>query len=446
MEEKHISIQQTEQHGCESCPNLRVTDRRNCSSPCNSGCFKLETYDWLEEISDVDPFNDVVEIRFKNTRKGYYLNVNNLRLAKGDIVAVEASPGHDIGVVNIVGQLVRHKLTAEGLNWKEQELKKVYRKAKPADIDKWRDAIELEHTTMIRSRKISVELGLDMKIGDVEYQGDKTKAIFYYIADDRVDFRQLIKVLAEEFKVRIEMRQIGARQEAGRIGGIGSCGRELCCASYITNFVSVTTNAARLQEVSLNPQKLAGQCGKLKCCMNYELDAYVDAQQDFPDTSIKLKTKYGEADHQKTDVFRRLMWYLYREEDKKSITCMSVETVKDIIALNKKGEYPESLKGEEEAAMASMIEYQNSVGSESLTRFEDKPTGGNNKGKGRRKSRKGNNRPQNKDRDRSRDRDKNRGNAKQTSNSGKNDRRQGSSKPNNKPKPKKNTRPKNKKS
>lgn len=353
------------------------------------GCFKLESYDWLEEVSDIDSFEDVIEVRFKNTRKGFYLNNNGLRLMKGDVVAVEASPGHDIGIVNLTGQLVRQKMLVDGINFKDQELKRVYRKAKPVDIDKWNTAISLEHKTMIRSRKISTELGLDMKIGDVEYQGDKTKAIFYYIADDRVDFRQLIKVLAEEFKVRIEMRQIGARQEAGRIGGIGSCGRELCCASFITNFVSVTTNAARFQEVSLNPQKLAGQCGKLKCCLNYELDSYLDAQEDFPDRAIQLKTKNGSASHQKTDVFKRLMWYLYEEGEKRSLTCMTVDTVKEIISLNKKGEMPDSLKGVEESAMAGMIEYQNSVGVESLTRFEDKPEKPKARNKGKKHHHKG---------------------------------------------------------
>lgn len=398
MEEKETNIS-TDNHGCDSCPNLRVQDRRGCSEPCNSGCFKLESYDWLEEISKIDTFYDVVEVRFKNTRKGYYLNQNKLRLKKGDVVAVEASPGHDIGVINLTGQLVKHKLIEEEIDYKDQELKRVYRKAKPVDIDKWKNAIELEHPTMIRSRKISTELGLNMKIGDVEYQGDKTKAIFYYIADERVDFRQLIKVLAEEFKVRIEMRQIGARQEAGRIGGVGSCGRELCCASFITNFVSVTTNAARYQEVSLNPQKLAGQCGKLKCCLNYELDTYLDEQQDFPDTSIPLKTKSGTALHQKTDVFKRMMWYLYKENEKQIITCLTVGTVKEIIEKNAKGVYPDSLKGVEESGMASMIEYQNAVGLESLTRFEDQPNKTEKpKNKSGNRKKQGNKKPYRKDR------------------------------------------------
>lgn len=374
---------QQDNHGCENCPNIRVKDNRLCSSPCNSGCFKLESFDWLVDISELESFDEAIEVRFKNTRKGYYQNSNKLKLKKGDIVAVEASPGHDIGIVALTGQLVRLKMQSEGINFEEQELKKVYRKAKPVDIEKWKEAISLEHNTMIKSRQIAADLKLDMKIGDVEYQGDKTKAIFYYIADDRVDFRKLIKVLAEEFKIRIEMRQIGARQEAGRIGGIGSCGRELCCASYITSFVSVTTNAARFQEVSLNPQKLAGQCGKLKCCLNYELDAYLDEQEDFPDTAVHLKTKNGMAVHQKTDVFKRVMWYAYSEEEKNTITCLSVDNVKEIIKMNKAGKYPEVLQGTQESSMASMVEYQNSAGLESLTRFEDKPS----RNKGRNKKR-----------------------------------------------------------
>ncbi len=376
--------------------------RATCGSlhnKCQSGCFKLEVYDWLKEVNLVEDYNQVIEVRFKNTRKAYFLNANNLRLKKGDIVAVEASPGHDIGIVSLTGQLVRYKMQVDGISTKDQELKKVYRKAKSVDIDKWKDAIGREHPTMIKSRQISSDLNLNMKIGDVEYQGDGTKAIFYYIADDRVDFRQLIKVLAEQFKIRVEMRQIGARQEAGRIGGIGSCGRELCCASWITNFVSVTTNAARYQEVSLNPQKLAGQCGKLKCCLNYELDAYLDAQEDFPDTSIVLRTKKGKAYHQKTDVFKRLMWYIYEEDDKKSLTCMSVDTIQEVIKQNRREKFPDKLTGIEESAsaMAGVVEYQNTAGLESLTRFEDSPTEQKiNKKGSRKKQQKGGGKPHNK--------------------------------------------------
>lgn len=339
---------------------------------CNSGCHKLDTFNWLENIPDVHNTSDLVEVRFKNTRKGYYSNANLIRLQKGDVVAVEASPGHDIGIVSLTGELVINQMKKDGISAKDTEFKKIYRKAKQADIDKWKEAIEQENPTMLRARKIAADLKLDMKIGDVEYQGDKTKAIFYYIADDRVDFRELIKVLADEFKVRIEMRQIGARQEAGRIGGIGACGRELCCSSWIKSFVSVTTNAARYQEVSLNPQKLAGQCSKLKCCLNYELNAYLDAQQDFPDISIPLDTKDGLAYHQKTDVFKRLMWYSFDKNVPVNLTCMSIDAVKEAITLNKKGVKVDKLVGLEETAVASMGDYQNAVDETLLSRFEEK--------------------------------------------------------------------------
>lgn len=351
------------------------------------GCKKLTSYDWLSTISNLDEYKDLVEVQFKNTRKAYYHNSNELRVEKGDVVAVEASPGHDIGKVSLKGQIVLTKIFSQGINPKEQVFKKLYRKAKPTDVEKWEEAMAMEDETMFKSRKIAEDLKLDMKIGDVEYQGDKTKAIFYYIADDRVDFRELIKILADTFKVRIEMRQIGARQEAGRIGGIGSCGRQLCCSSFITNFVSVTTNAARYQEVSLNPQKLAGQCSKLKCCLNYELDVYLDAQEDFPDTAIQLKTKQGKASHQKTDVFKRLMWYSVPTEHAPVITCLSVDKVNEIIEMNKRDEFPEKLMGVEESSIAaSVIDYENAVGSESLTRFEDKPSKPKNQ-KGKKKKR-----------------------------------------------------------
>lgn len=260
---------------------------------------KLTVYDWLEDLPATDCAPEIVEVRFKNTRKGFYSNPSKLALKAGDIVAVEAALGHDIGVVSLSGELVKEQIRIKRVDLERNPLKKVYRKAKPHDIEKWQQAIALEHDTMIRSRKIAADLKLNMKIGDVEYQGDKTKAIFYYIADDRVDFRTLIKVLAETFHIRIEMRQIGTRQEAGRIGGIGPCGRKLCCSTFITNFISVSTSAARYQDISLNPQKLAGQCGKLKCCLNYEVDAYVDAQKDFPSTNITLNTGEGLLYHQK---------------------------------------------------------------------------------------------------------------------------------------------------
>jgi cell fate regulator YaaT (PSP1 superfamily) len=266
-------------NGCEGrgCHKL-VKDASDTLTSIDSGGNKLDTYDWLQDIAETYHNCDIVEVRFKNTRKAFFKNVNDLNLHKGDVVAVEASPGHDIGIVSLTGNLVLLQLKRNNIPVAGTEFRKVYRKAKSADVDKWKEAMAQEFSTMIKSRKIAVDLKLEMKIGDVEYQGDGTKAIFYYIADDRVDFRELIKILAEQLKVRIEMKQIGARQEAGRIGGVGSCGRELCCSTWITSFVSVTTNAARYQEVSLNPQKLAGQCGKLKCCLNYELAAYLDAR------------------------------------------------------------------------------------------------------------------------------------------------------------------------
>jgi cell fate regulator YaaT (PSP1 superfamily) len=298
---------------------------------------KLDSFNWLQDIPECPGENEIVEIRFKNTRKGFYRNVNNLRFETGDIVAVEASPGHDIGRVSMTGRLVREQLKECKVALSPEDLKKVYRKAKPVDIQKWEEAKKLEISTMLRSRQISEELKLNMKIGDVEYQGDKTKAIFYYIADERVDFRQLIKVLAEEFKVRIEMRQIGARQEAGRIGGIGACGRELCCSTYITNFSSVTTTHAKYQELTLNPQKLAGQCSKLKCCLNFEVDCYVDAQKHFPPRDVPLETVDSTAFYQKMEVHKGIYWYTTDPHSTANLIPVPVERVKEIQAMNKKG-------------------------------------------------------------------------------------------------------------
>jgi cell fate regulator YaaT (PSP1 superfamily) len=369
-------------NGCNGrgCHKL-IKDTSDSVSCLDTGSNKLDTFNWLNDIPENYHKCDIVEVRFKNTRKGYFRNVNELKLKKGDVVAVEASPGHDIGIVSLIGMLVARQLKRNNIPIEGTEFKKIYRKAKPADIDKWKESMSLEFSTMLKSRKIATDHTLEMKIGDVEYQGDGTKAIFYYIADDRVDFRELIKVLAEQLKVRIEMKQIGARQEAGRIGGIGSCGRELCCCTWITNFVSVTTNAARYQEVSLNPQKLAGQCGKLKCCLNYELSSYLDAQQDFPDTSIPLETEQGLAFHQKTDVFKRLMWYSSQKDLPSDIACLSVDQVKDIIEKNKQGEKVKKLESIENINIAPIIDYQyqNAVDEKSLTRFEDNPSSKPNK-------------------------------------------------------------------
>jgi len=332
-------------------------------------CSKLESYDWLREVSDLD-IPEVLEVRFKNTRKGFYRNVNELRLKRGDIIAVEASPGHDIGIISLAGEIVEKQRQRAKYQGDRDELKKVYRKAKQVDIDKWKGAIDKEEETMLRSRKMAADLGLNMKIGDVEYQGDGTKAIFYYIADERVDFRELIKVLAESFRIRIEMKQIGARQEAGRIGGIGTCGRELCCSTFVTNFVSVSTHAARVQEVALNPQKLAGQCGKLKCCLNYELTGYEDARKHFPDTGTNLKLKQGEAYHLKTDVYRGIMWFGTTEGGGQALIPVPAERVSEIQAMNRNGKVPEELIEFTIPDRPERLEYTNGAGQESLTRFE----------------------------------------------------------------------------
>jgi cell fate regulator YaaT (PSP1 superfamily) len=334
-----------------------------------SSCSKLDSYDWLREVSGKD-IPEVVEIRFKNTRKGFYRNVNELRLKRGDIVAVEASPGHDIGIITLTGEIV-DKQRAKNRQSQHEELKKVYRKAKEADIDKWKEAISNERETMLRSRQIANDLELNMKIGDVEYQGDNTKAIFYYIADERVDFRQLIKVLAESFRIRIEMRQIGARQEAGKIGGIGTCGRELCCSTFVTNFVSVSTHSARVQEVALSPQKLAGQCGKLKCCLNYEMAGYEDARKKFPRTNIPLRTVAGDAHLLKTDVYRGIMWYGYDGGGGQAMVPVPAERVTEIIEMNRKGKLPDELVEIKTVKETKPLEYTDGAGVESLTRFEN---------------------------------------------------------------------------
>ncbi|MDX9928480.1 MAG: regulatory iron-sulfur-containing complex subunit RicT [Bacteroidales bacterium] len=336
-----------------------------------NGLNKLDSYNWLSDLNICPGKEEIVEVRFKNTRKGIYRNVNNLRLETGDIVAVEASPGHDIGRVSMTGPLVRELMKKLRTIPPAEEIRKVYRKAKPADIIKWEEAKSLEEPTMLRSRQIAEELKLNMKIGDVEYQGDKTKAIFYYIADDRVDFRQLIRVLADEFRIRIEMRQIGARQEAGRIGGIGSCGRELCCATHITCFASVTTSHARYQDISLNPQKLAGQCGKLKCCLSYEVDCYLDAQKGFPPREIPLETDEGTFYFQKMEVHKGIYWYSQDQHCSVNLTALPVERVKVVREMNRKGTKPQKLTEVTESAAPAKPEIS-TTNDDSITRFDDK--------------------------------------------------------------------------
>ena len=353
---------------------------KNNGSCGTGGCNKMNVFDWLANMElphGQKPF-DIVEVRFKNGRKDFYKKEPNVEFFTGDIVATEASPGHDIGVISMSGELVRLQMKKRNVRMDSPEIKKIYRKAKTTDIEKWHAAQELENTTMYRARTIAIELKLKMKISDVEYQGDKTKAIFYYTADDRVDFRELIKVMADEFKVRIEMKQIGARQEAGRLGGIGSCGRELCCSTWLTDFRSVSTSAARYQQLSLNPLKLAGQCGKLKCCLNYELDSYLDAIKDFPETGSKLETRKGKAFHQKTDIFSRTMFYSYTE-DPSNFIGISVDRVKEIQEMNKREEKPDELRElKDMVVVEKKPDYENVVGQDSLTRFDTQRKKSNN--------------------------------------------------------------------
>jgi cell fate regulator YaaT (PSP1 superfamily) len=357
---------------------------KGCSSCGTGSCNKLNVFDWLNEMEmppGHQPFN-IVEVQFKGTRKEYFRNSDHLALKAGDIVAVEGNPGHDIGTVTMTGELVKLQLKKRGIAFDSEDIKQLYRPAKQADIEKWEQVKEQEHKTMHRSREIAIQLGLNMKLSDVEYQGDGKKATFYYTAEQRVDFRELIKKLHEEFKVRIEMRQIGLRQEAGRLGGIGSCGRELCCSTWLTNFKTVGTAAARYQNLSINPVKLAGQCGKLKCCLNYELDSYMDAIKDIPEAGTHLFTEAGKALHRKTDIFKRVMWYelipdlkegeYYQPSTDKWIM-LPVDRVKEILAMNKANQKPIDLKSglpvEEEE---NEPDYADVVGQDSLTRMDKK--------------------------------------------------------------------------
>ena len=348
------------------------------------GCYKLHETPWLEEYPDNIP-TDIFEVRFKNTRRSFYKNVNNLDLKRGDIVAVEASPGHDIGIISLTGDMVAKQIRRTGFTPFNGEYKKIYRKAKPYDIERWQEAIALEHDTMIQSRQIAADMGLDMKIGDVEYQGDKIKAIFYYIAEGRVDFRELIKVFAERFHIRIEMKQIGARQEAGRIGGIGACGRELCCASWISSFSSVTTNAARVQDISLNPQKLAGQCSKLKCCLMYEYDVYADARQTLPRVREPLQAMDGEYYLVKTDILARTMSFSSSKDSMSNVVTIPTSRVREIIAMNRAGRKVDSIVDKDSVVVVDEPTYRTEE--DSITRFD-------NQNKRRRKNKNRNNRPQ----------------------------------------------------
>lgn len=377
--------------GCATCANNdgsgTPTGCRNNGTCSSGGCNKLEVFDWLAnmEIPAGRKAFDCVEVRFKNSRKSFYKNTNKLDINVGDVVAVEASPGYDIGIVTIVGEMARIQMEKKGVAFDSNEVRKLYRKGEQAEIDKWKEAREMEWDTMHRARKMALDLGLVMKISDVEYQGDKSKATFYYTADDRVDFRELIKIMADAFKIRIEMRQIGARQEASRLGGIGSCGRELCCSTWLTDFRSVSTSAARYQQLSLNPQKLAGQCGKLKCCLNYELDMYLEIYKDMPSLQTKLRTKKGMANCIKIDIFKRTMWFIYEEDRVKGPIPLGDDRVKEIIAMNKAGKEPEDLQDFMEIVeVEELPDYDNVVGQDSLTRFDNK-----NRNKRRKKKKKG---------------------------------------------------------
>ena len=343
----------------------------NCGS---GGCNQLSVFNWLSDIqtsSEKEQFK-AVEVRFKGSRKEFFLNKDNLHLVVGDVIAVEASPGHDIGVVSIVGELTKLQMKKKLKTSSTDGLKVIYRKTSEKDVDKWRKATALEESTMYGARKIAGYLGLEMKISDVEYQGDKTKATFYYTAKGRVDFRELIKRLSSEFKIRIEMRQIGARQESARLGGIGACGRELCCSSWLTNFRTVSTSSARYQQLSINPQKLAGQCGKLKCCLNFELDGYMEGVKEFPSPQTKIKTKAGSCSFVKMDIFQRKVWYAYDDSSKGPIVELPLDYVNEIIEKNKDGKIIDKLERFDTAVEIDKNDYENVVGQDSINRFDKK--------------------------------------------------------------------------
>lgn len=364
--------------GCGSCSSGGCTPAgcNNNGACLTNGCSKLDVYDWLAHMdmpSNYKPF-EIVEIKFKGSRKDFFLNTENIYLESGELVVVETgSSGYDVGHVSLTGELVRMQLKKRNIR-QDEVSKKILRKATPADVDKWKLAKEAEFETMHKARVLAKDLGLEMKLSDVDYQGDKTKATFYYTAEGRVDFRELIKRMAEKFRIRIEMRQIGMRQEASRLGGIGSCGRELCCSTWLTDFKTVSTAAARYQNLSLNTLKLAGQCGKLKCCLNYELDTYMDALKDIPQQVDRLETEKGMARLQKTDIFKKLMWFSYQDEE--NWIPLQVDRVKEIKEMNKKGQKPEDL-AEMAAELAVVapsktLDYENVVGQDSLTRLDDR--------------------------------------------------------------------------
>jgi len=381
---------------CNSCSTGKDGQPKGCKSNGTCGtdsCNKLTVFDWLSNMSlpnGETPFN-WVEVRFKNGRKIYFKNSENLTLSIGDVVATQAQSGHDVGMVTLAGELVRVQMKRKNVSVDDPEALKIYRKASQKDIDIWSTARDKEDAMKVKARQFAINLNLQMKISDIEYQGDGSKATFYYTAEERVDFRELIKVFAKEFRTRIEMKQVGFRQEAARLGGIGSCGRELCCSTWLTDFRSVSTSAARYQQLSLNPQKLAGQCGKLKCCLNYELDTYLDALKDFPKSDVKLLTEKGKAVCQKTDIFKRHMWFAY-EGEWMNWFILTVDQANEIIALNAENKKAQSLEEyAEELKEETKVEFENVVGQDSLTRFDspkhnNKRRNSRNRNKNRKKS------------------------------------------------------------
>ncbi|BFP41033.1 regulatory iron-sulfur-containing complex subunit RicT [Flavobacteriaceae bacterium GF1] len=369
--------------GCSSCSNGKDGQPRGCKNngTCGTdGCNKLTVFDWLSNMSlpnGQTPF-DCVEVRFKNSRKEFFRNTDKLSLAIGDVVATQAKSGHDVGIVTLTGELVKVQMKRKKVDYGDKGLPRIYRKATQRDIDIWQKCRNKEEEIKKRSREIAISLKLEMKLSDVEFQGDGSKATFYYTAEDRVDFRQLIKDMAKAFSIRIEMRQIGYRQEAQRLGGIGSCGRELCCSTWLTDFRSVSTASARYQQLALNPQKLAGQCGKLKCCLNYELDMYLEALKDFPSSDSKLQTEKGMAYCQKVDIFKETLWFSYRN-DASNWHALKKEQVQEILEINKKDKKIESLEYyTSDTALDDQVTFENVVGQDSLTRF-DRPKRKRNK-------------------------------------------------------------------
>jgi cell fate regulator YaaT (PSP1 superfamily) len=390
MEDTTLKEKGTKQYDCSRGCDVERTPMGELKVSYNTRCCKLSSYDWMEGIHQ-NRYSDLFEVRFKNTRKIFFRNTSGQIIKKGDLVVVEAQNGHDLGIVTLDGPVVLEQLARRRIDPDTYEFRRIYRKAKILDIERWQEAISREQKTMIRSRQLAARLGLDMKIGDVEFQGDGSKAIFYYIADERVDFRQLIKDFAEEFHIRVEMKQIGARQEAGLIGGLGVCGRALCCSNYMSDFQSITTQAARCQDLSLNPQKLAGQCSKLKCCINYEASTYVDAQKQLPDVRGPIELEDGPAWLMKTDILRGILYFSYDQSSLANLHPLTAAQVRDILAENRKGNKPASLQ--ENGPGERQTEFISAVGDDSITRFDEqkKRKGGRKRGGGNRQRRGNNN-------------------------------------------------------